>query len=178
LEADPPLEPRTRNELVPRELPFSPEAKAAWVAFYNHVEAQCGEGGELADIRDFAAKAAEHAGRIAGVLTLIDDLRAKEIGLEVMTNAVTLADWYVCESCRLQQAGRRDPRLLRAKALLDWLQSRPQREASISSILQLGPNATRMKAAAEEVLKILLDHRLIAEVSQRPRVVRALEVGS
>jgi hypothetical protein len=178
LEADPPLEPGTRNELVPQEIPFSPEAKAAWIAFYDHIENQCGNGGELENIRDFAAKATEHAARIAGVLTLVEDLRAKEIGLEAMSGAVALADWYVNEACRLQQAGRTDSRLLRAKTVWDWLRSRPQREASISNILQFGPNATRTKAAAEEVLKILQDHRLIAEVSQRPRVVRALEVGS
>jgi Protein of unknown function (DUF3987) len=175
LEADVPLEPGTRNELAPRVLSISPEAKAIWIEFYNHVEAQCGKVGELADIGDFAAKAAEHAARIAGVLTLVDNLMAKEIGLEAMKNAIALADWYVGEACRLQQAGRRDARLVRANVLLDWLKLRPQRKASISMILQTGPSATRTKAAADEALKILLDHHLIAELSQRPRIVRAVE---
>jgi hypothetical protein len=69
-------------------------------------------------MRDFAAKSAEHAARIAGVLTLVEDLKANEIGLEAMACAIPLADWYVSEARRLQQAGRADLRLLRAKALL------------------------------------------------------------
>jgi hypothetical protein len=160
LETSPPVEPGTRNVLAPRELPFSADAKAAWIMFHDHVESQCSEGGELADIRDFAAKSAEHAARIAGVLTLVEDLKANEIGLEAMACAIPLADWYVSEARRLQQAGRADLRLLRAKALLDWLQSRPGCQATVREIMQFGPNATRDKAAAEEALENSLPARL------------------
>jgi hypothetical protein len=175
LEADPPLEPGTRNELAPRELSISQEAKADWVRFYNHVESQCGQYGELADTRDFAAKAAEHAARIAGVLTVVESLLDKEIGPKAMANAIRLAGWYVGEACRLLQAGCTDARLVRAKTLLDWLESRPDRKAGFREMLQFGPSATRTKAVADEAIKILLDHRLVAELSQRPRVIRAIE---
>ena len=125
-------------------------------------------------IGDFAAKAAEHAARIAGVVTIVEDLHAREIGLSAMQGAVVLADWYVCEALRLQQAGRTDPKLLRAAKLLEWLQGQPGGMAGISAILTHGPNALRTKAAAEEALVVLAAHGWTVEVSQRPRIIKTV----
>ena len=91
-----------------------------------------------------------------------------------MQGAVVLADWYVCEALRLQQAGRTDPKLKRAAKLLEWLQGQPDGKASISAILTHGPNALRTKAVAEDALVIFLDHRWIIEVSRRPRIVQVI----
>ena len=172
LEADPTLEPGTRNELTPRALTLSADAEAPWRAFYDHVEGQCGAGNPLTSIGDFAAKAAEHVARIAGVITIVEDLHAKEIGKEAMCGAIALVDWYVNEACRLQQAGRTDPSLLRAAALLEWLQVQPKDEIGFREILRLGPNAMRTKDVVEEALSILASHGWIVEISKRPRVIR------
>jgi len=125
-------------------------------------------------IGDFAAKAAEHAARIAGVLTIVEDLHAREIWLDAMEGAVALVDWYVSEALRLQQAGRTDTKLLRAAKLLEWLQGQPGGMAGISAILTHGPNALRTKAAAEEALAILAAHGWTVEVSQRPRIIKTV----
>lgn len=66
-----PLRLDTRNELTPRAMALSPDAKALWVTAFNYIEQQLGEGQRLEPIRGFASKAAEHAARLAGVLTLI-----------------------------------------------------------------------------------------------------------
>ena len=81
LEAEPALEPGTRNELTPRALPISAAAAGILREFYDHIESQCGSGNPLESIGDFAAKAAEHAARIAGVITIIEELSAKELRL-------------------------------------------------------------------------------------------------
>jgi Protein of unknown function (DUF3987) len=174
LKAEPALEPGTRNELAPTALPISASATAIWRQFYDHIEGQCGAGNGLEAIGDFAAKAAEHAARIAGVITIIEDLRAREIGLSEMQGAVVLAEWYVCEALRLKQAGRTDPKLLGAAKLLEWLQGQPGGMAGISAILTHGPNALRTKAAAEEALAILAAHGWTVEVSNRPRIIKAV----
>src|ERR1700730_10959384 len=75
-----------------------------------------------------------------------------------MKGAVGVAEWYVCEALRLKQAGRTDPKLLRAAKLLEWLQGQPGGMAGISAILTHGPNALRTKAVAEEALAILAAH--------------------
>jgi Protein of unknown function (DUF3987) len=164
LETEPALAEGKRNELDPPALPLSAEARAAWIAFHDHIETQCGEDGELAPIRDFAAKAAEHAARIAGVVTIVEDINAKEIGAQAMQGALTIVDWYLNEACRLRQAGMADPRLRRAAKLLEWIQSQPDGKAPFREILRLGPNQTRTKDAAEEALAILKSHNWSVEI--------------
>jgi hypothetical protein len=172
LEAEPALAEGKRNELKPRALPFSANAKALWVAFHDHVEIQCGKDGALAPVRDFAAKAAEHAARIAGVLTIVDDIAVTEIGAKAMNNAIILVDWYLNEACRMQQGVVIDPRLNRAAALLEWLQAQPNQTATFREILRLGPNQTRIKAAADEALAILKSHNWIIETTARPYAIK------
>jgi hypothetical protein len=174
LETDPALEPGKRNELMPMALAMSAGASDLWQTFYDHIESQCGPGNPLASIGDFAAKAAEHAARIAGVVTIIEDLHAREIGKEAMRGAIELADWYVTEASRLQQAGRTDPRLLRAAKMLEWLKAQSNGEVAFRVILQSGPNALRTKKAADEALKVLIEHGWAVEVSSRPRVLRVV----
>src|SRR4051812_45223331 len=159
-------------------LPLSAEAEALWRQFFDHVEGQSGRGGDLWPVRDFAAKAAEHAARIAGVLTITEDLHAKEIGKAAMASAVTLADWYVAEAVRLHQGSRTDARLLRAAALLEWLQGREDPETDFRDLLRLGPGPIRTKAMAEEAVSILINHSWLIEVSARPRRFRVIKDGS
>jgi hypothetical protein len=110
----------------------------------------------------------------SGVLSIVEDLHAREIGLDAMEGAVALVDWYVCEGLRLKQAGRTDPKLLRAAKLLEWLQGQLGGMTGISAILTHGPNAPRTKAAAEEALVVLAAHGWTVEVSQRPRVIKVV----
>jgi hypothetical protein len=172
LEAPWPLAEGRGNELQPRTLRITEEAAKAWRAFYDHVEGQCGADRELQSIRDFAAKAAEHAARIAGVLTIVDNLQTDAIGMGAMEPALMLADWYVNEAVRLQRAGRTDARLLRAQQLLDWMRGRQEAVIGFREIVRFGPAPVRIKASAEEALSVLKAHGWIAEVSGRPRRVR------
>ena len=123
LEARWPLAEGSRNELEPRVLTMTAEACEAWRVFYDHIECQCGPGNDLRPIQDFAAKLAEHAARIAGVLTIVESDDAHEINLPAMNSAIALADWYVNEALRLQQSVRTNPKLMVAQQLLEWLRS-------------------------------------------------------
>ena len=174
LEAALPLADGRSGELEPRALVIDQEAAAEWRCFHDHVESQCGPGRELAGIPDFAAKAAEHAARIAGVLTLVEDMRAPTIGTDAMASAITLVDWYVTETLRLQSAARVDPGLRRAQQLLDWMQGRDSEVVEFRDILRLGPNAVRTKAAADAAIGTLVAHGWLAETSDRPRRLRLL----
>lgn len=163
------------NELAPRALPMSDDAAAAWKRFFNQVELRSSNSGDLAPIRDFASKAAEHAARIAGVLTITNDLDAEEVGLVAMENAVTLAGWYLAEAKRLQSASRLDPKLLRAAALLEWLKGRGRADCAFREILRTGPNQVRTKAVADEAVSVLIEHNSIVETTKRPRAFRLVE---
>src|SRR5262249_9197255 len=77
-----PLAENKRNELSPRRLPLTDDAKALWIKFHNTIEAQLKDGEPLAPIRGFANKAPEHAARLAGTLTLVEKLAATTISPE------------------------------------------------------------------------------------------------
>ncbi len=168
-----------RNELAPRALTIQPDATALLTAFADRIEGQCGSADGLKPIGDFAAKAAEHAARMAGVLTIVGDAHSSTIGREAMASAIRLADWYVAETSRLHQAGRRDPKLVTANTLLEWLRGQGGRPIRFrEDVLQAGPSALRTKAAAEAALVTLADHGWVEEVSKRPRVFRLAKGAS
>jgi hypothetical protein len=168
-----PLKEATRNELEPRVLKIGDAAEKIWREFHDHIEQQSGRHGELAVVRDFAGKAAEHAARIAGVLTVLRSADASEVEAAEMTNATGLVDWYLGETLRLAAASMTSPAIAAAKRLLDWLHSRHETDASsvsLRTIIRLGPAEGRSKAAAEAGVKILVDHGWLTERSQRPRL--------
>jgi len=170
-----PLAEGKRNELRPRELVLLPRAAAALKAFSDHIECQCGAEGELAPIRDFAAKAAEHAARIAGVLTIVEDPQARETSVDAIACGITLTEWYVMEALRLHASARTDPKLITAQRLLDWMRRQVEPVIAFRDILWCGPNELRRKNSAEATIQILVDHGLIIEVSPRPRAYRVLQ---
>jgi Protein of unknown function (DUF3987) len=163
------------NELIPPKLTIATDATQAWIEFYNAVERRCGRHNELAQIGDFAAKAAEQAARIAGVLSIFHSPTTTEIDAGAMGNAIVLMDWYVNEALRLQQAGRTDPSLLRAQGLLDWLQKRGS-EVLVREINQYGPADCHKKADADNALAILQEHGWVTIVSKRPYRIAVIKV--
>jgi hypothetical protein len=165
-----PLKEETRNELLPRVLSIGASAETIWREFHDHIEKQSGRHGELAIVRDFAGKAAEHAARIAGVLTILRDVEAAEVEAAEMSNATRLVDWYLGETLRLAAASMTSPAIASAKRLLDWLHSRSAPSVALRDIIRLGPAESRSKAAAEASLKILADHGWVTEGSLRPRL--------
>ena len=58
--------------LRPKALTLSADAKRQWIDFYDDVERQSGPAGALRPVADLAAKIAEHACRIAGLLAVVE----------------------------------------------------------------------------------------------------------
>jgi hypothetical protein len=170
-----PLADGKRNELKPRRVVLSSEAVTALKVFSDQIESQCGPEGELIAIRDFTAKAAEHAARIAGVVTIIEDPQAGEISDEMMAHGITLTEWYIREALRLHGAARTDPKLLDAHRLLEWLKRQSGPVIRFRDILRGGPRELRAKGPAEVTIRTLADHGLITEVSNKPLAYRVLQ---
>ena len=146
------------NELVPRIIDFGPEAKAAWVAFYDLIEAAMAEDGSLECLRDVAGKAAENAARVAAILTITEKPDATTIEVGAMTAGCELMAWYVAEALRLSGTHRLPLRTRNAIKLLDWLHSKGKAEVGIRELMQLAPRAVRGKAEAEAAISMLEEH--------------------
>jgi len=165
-------------ELIPRKLPVSSDGKEIWIRSHDWVQGHLGRDGVFRPISGIAAKAAEHALRLAGTLSLVEDLNATAISPGHVKAGIVLARFYLTEALRLFHSAKTDPDLLLAEKVFTWLKtrggSRPQL-VSLPCVYQTGPNAVRDKATAARCMAFLADHgwvRLVeggAEIAGKKR---------
>lgn len=155
LRRDMPLSDTSRNELKLPVLQMSSAAETILRAFANTLERKQAPGGELCEATAFASKSAEQAIRIAGVMAIYSG--EPDINAETMTNAITLADWYLGEAVRMRDGATISADVRKAEKLRLWLVERwPEDHISASLIVQAG--AANIKTAKEA-------HALIAHVA-------------
>ena len=160
-----PLAEGKRNELEPRTLIFDGGAKEIFYQFSDNIERQMGKGGSLEGLKDVGAKIPENAARIAAVLTLVDNIAARSVPTEIMYQAMQLADWYLGEADRLNEARRTDPQLVMAQDLLDWTLASGLRQINQRDIMRNGPKKLRTKASLKPILAILVDHHWLTQLA-------------
>ena len=153
-----------RHGLRLRSLSLSPAAKPLWIRFYEHIEGHL--NAELAPIRAFAAKLAEHCLRLAGVLALYNDPDAAEIDREILEQSITLCEWYGSEALRLSSGFRVPYELALANETLDWMvkhtAGRTPRLIHLAEVYRLGPPQVRSARTARNALRILEEHGYVA----------------
>jgi hypothetical protein len=162
-----PLVEGKANELDPRPVPLSEEARGVYCAFKDHVEAQLGPDGALKEIKPFANKATEHAARIAAVMTIFEDPLAPEISGETMARGIELATFYIDEAVRLVHGAKISVPIRTAKRALEWLHEHGWHERasfSLQEVYQRGPAFIREAAAAKAVLTTLAEHSWVHQV--------------
>jgi hypothetical protein len=162
LETPPALAQGRQNELDPREMSLTRDAKRLWVAFHDHIEAQLAEGAPLEGVRGFGNKAAEHAARLAGVLTLVEKVTATAIDKAHMEAGIALVEFYLTETVRLFAAGGLDPDVLLAEKLLAWASGKSL--IALAQVYQSGPNPLRDAKTARRIVTLLEDHGWLTRV--------------
>ncbi len=153
-----------RRELRPAPLVLSPEAKRQWIAFHDWLQRCLSPDGALRPVAPFAAKAAEHAARLAGVLAVVSDTGARVIGVEHVEAGLVLCRWYLGEALRLQGVAATRADLLAAGRLLTWLQARGPVVATVE-VYQRGPGSVRDRATATRLLDVLAEHGHVRRVA-------------
>ncbi len=156
------------QELEPRALRLSPDAKALLFAYYRATEQAQAPGGELEQVKSFASKSPEQAARIAGTLTLWSDLGATVIQPRVMTDAIELAQFYLLEAKRLAEAATVSEEIDRAEHLRRWIieswpgiasgQGRDPQTIVPRDVVRSGPNALRETATIRKLMGVLENH--------------------
>ena len=160
-----PLAENTDNELEPRILEMSADARGMWIRFADHIEAQLGTGGAMEPISGLANKLPEHAARIAGILALVDDPGTQEVSQEHLKNGIELAQYYASEAYKLFGASRVDAELAEAEKLLNWLHN-CWRGPNISLVdaYQRGPNSIRDHDRALGLIEVLEKHGQLVRI--------------
>ena len=159
LEAPFPLSPGKTNELEPRPLPLTSEARRLWISFADYIEKAIAQGGPLEPVRGLANKLPEHAARLGAVLSVVRDLDCAAISAEEISAGIALAEHYAAEALRLFDTRQMSAELLLAQRLLVWLQRQWAEPAvSLPDIYQRSLNAIRDQATARKLVSLLEDH--------------------
>lgn len=156
----------SKNELDPREIPMSPEARDLWIRFYEHVEKQAGDKEASSGIVSLLNKLPEHAARLATALALFDDIHASRLEGQYMAAGIELAQHYAAEARRLSSEAMISVKILDARHVLKWLQDKwTEPYVSLPDIYK---NLSRIKgkAAAKAVAETLVDHGWLIPCSQ------------
>lgn len=112
-----------------RELEFAtaqlqPEAREMWIAFSDLLEKQQGPDGKLREVSDLASKMAQHALRLAAVVSYFQagESTARDgISAAAMSAGIALGEFYLSEALRLFNAGAVDEESDSAQALIDFI---------------------------------------------------------
>lgn len=154
------------SALEPRALPLAPAAMTIWIAFHDHIEGLMAPDRELSPIRGLAAKAAEHALRLAGILALVDDIHASHLNRHHVECGIELAQHYLNEGLRLFHSAADDPDLVLAERCLTWARTQPECRFAAVTLYQRGPAQIRDKRTAERILGVLESHGLARPLPQ------------
>ncbi len=167
LDAPLPLAEGKRNELAPPVLTFTRDATQLWIQFADHIERQIGDGKNLDPVRGLACKAAEHAARIAGVLTLVENPKVTEISANTLENACELVGFYLQEALRLFGKAAVNADIAKAERVRHWLhESWQETHIALSDLIRSGPNFVRDNATARRMLEILIETGHVQETPQ------------
>ncbi len=149
-----------------RLLDLSEEARAICVEFHDNVEAELGPGGWAADISGFAAKAPEHACRLAAIMTLFEDRATETISGEVMKAACEMVKYYLGQYKYLCIAATNETEISQAQILLDWLLKNlsPGEYFATDRILQFGPVQARRAKTLDRMLRLLKEYGWVCDL--------------
>ncbi len=156
----------TLEDPTEKTLKLSEGAFEVCVAFHDEVETELGRGKWAADISSFAAKAPEHACRLAALMTLYEDRDATVIAEAIMKNACGLVKYHLQQFKYLCVSGTNEQAVDHAQKLLDWLTNNltPGSGFATDMILQKGPVRTRNRKTMDQALAILVQHDWIAQL--------------
>jgi hypothetical protein len=179
-----PLVPDTRNELAPRDVPFSADAAALFWQFGDEAEKQMAPGGEYESIRPFAAKLPEHAARLGATIAACRDLNFTELSREDFLRGMRIAVWYASEAKRNVGAitvsskfSSPAQKLPPAQELLNWLQhiwNKPI--VTARDIYTHGPRSIRNRERAIELAQILVEHGWLIPSSTRQQNMKKWQI--
>lgn len=151
--------------LAPRLLSLTPEARALLTEFADKVEVEMGPDGKYSHITGTASKIAEQACRIAGVLTLFNDITATEVSGNAMADGISLSGYYLDEAARLASAATTTPKVDAAEKLRLWLRDVWRREyITVRAVVRRGPNALREAPTAKAAIALLVEHGWLVPV--------------
>ena len=150
------------------ELALAAEASGALRGFRAWIEPQLGEGGELADLADWASKLAGAVARLAGLLHLADHAgggspeaaipESTAIPGSTMTRAIQIARYLIPHAKAAFDLMGSDAKVEDARHVLAWLERRGGSSATQREIFEGTKGRFKKVSALEPALGLLVEH--------------------
>ena len=158
---DTPLTTHADGGLQPIEVPLSPPAHAAWVQAHDRIERALAAGGDFADIRDVAAKAAENVARLAALFHVLAHGPSGAIYADAVRAADTVIGWHLHEARRVLSDLDTPTDLVAAIRLDAWLIAEGRRSGDhripTPRVYQFAPSCVRDAKAMKTALATLTE---------------------
>jgi hypothetical protein len=147
---------------IPHQARLNSKAIEARIDLHNELQDRMGDGGDLSDMRDIAAKAVTQICKLALVLHVAADpgvLRQSDSEIEAATwtAAHCIGLWFLDEAVRVQRAAVEDPMLETARRTLAWLGRRDEATVTTRTLSLYGPRPRPDAKIALAVLELLED---------------------
>ncbi|MFG6458731.1 YfjI family protein [Roseateles sp. BYS96W] len=176
------LDPDGKLLLHELRLNAVPETKGIWIDYHDSIEEELGPRFKYSDVRGAASKSADNAARLAACFAMFDEWPTDGnvvITPDHMRAGADVARWYLDEALRFQKTMAVPEAILNAEALEWWLAeqcfAREGRTYPAASVLRLGPNKLRTKAARDAALDVLIAHgRIYQECDKKDRSLNTL----
>ena len=151
----------SNNELTPRIINLSCEAKSILEDFSDYVTGRCGVDGEYEHIKKFINKYPEYAARLAATFALIEDINAIEIKGEHVLNAKNIMLYYINEILRLIGGVKVSDDIIVAEKLAGWLKKKWEKEYVSLPDIYTNNHYINSKEHAEKVVAILEKYKYL-----------------
>ncbi|SDX47148.1 DUF3987 domain-containing protein [Thiocapsa roseopersicina] len=159
---------------APHRATLSPAAAEARRLYHNAIEQLMGEGGELSDVRDIAAKAVSQTAKLALVLHLAADAEilsrpASAIDAATWATAQAIGTWFFEEAVRVQRLADEDPALDAARRVIRWLAAERRQTVNTTDLMQTGPRPRPKAREAIATLDLLEDFGWVRAQTEPPK---------
>jgi putative DNA primase/helicase len=150
-----------RGALMPPTLTLNAPAFEVWRAFHDDTEREQRAGGDMAQVRDVASKAADNASRLAALFHLYQHGVTGRIGADSMQAAATVVGWHLYQARAFFDDVAAPREVSNARRLDAWLIDRCRFEgiAEITrrEVQNGGPNPVRKGIELDNALRELIE---------------------
>lgn len=159
------------QELTPRGITLCPEAQGVLREFYNQLEGQLTQDGDLRHLSGFVNKLPEQALRIAVVLAFIENHEVKQLKVKQMQNGIEIAQYYLAERLRLSALEASNTQINNAETLRKWLKHKwTEPFISPAEVMQTAPKPFRKAQAAHLALDTLASYGWLTKLEEAKNI--------
>jgi hypothetical protein len=153
-------------KLTPPALALETAARALWIEYHDEVERELRPFGEFCEVRDFAAKAAENAARVAAIFHVIENGPEGTVTSQMFEAGAQITAWHLSEAMRIMSYLESPTRMSDdAQILLGFLLEKNLDAVVPRFLSQYGPLSIRRQRRRDAAIEVLVETKHLLPVN-------------